>query len=480
MAEVGKEKKHIGRFFIAAVFFILAAYTALCAAVDTDRILPRTEAGDVDIGGMTLAEAADTLKEHEEEFRKAAVFTVSAEEMIYKVEAGDALAFDGDALAEQALARSRGAFWGRGFFKLVNYFAGYHMGIFSGAEDTELFHKCLEESGVLKAGSAKQLSYETDGEWLMITKGTAGTAVDEERLTEKILFYAGKGGRKMIDCPMVFVKEAPVDLERIYEEIHTDVVNAAIDIDNGCSIVESVTGVDFDLKEARAALSATEGGGTARIPLILTQPEITTQDMQENLFADVLGTYRTAVGGTQGRKANVRLAAEKCDGAILLPGDEFSFNGTVGEQTAERGFYEANGILNGQIVQVYGGGICQVSTTIFDAALYAGLEITERWNHDLVPRYVPAGMDAAVSWPGYDFRFANDTIYPVKMEVRYEGGYLTVNLLGTKTDDTVVEIETKELGLINGYREVETYRKNYTEDKSQVYVEQAVYSSYLR
>lgn len=479
MAGKRKNRRSAGLLFAAALT-LFAAYTALCAMVDTEHILPGTEADGVDIGGMTCAEAAGTLKGHEGEFREGAVFTVSAEETIYTVEAGDALAFSGDALAERALARSRGIFFGRGFFLLEGLLAGHRMGAFAGIEDMEMFHECLEESGVLEAGSAKLPSYETDGEWLLIAKGAAGTAVDEERLTGKILFYAEKGGSKTIDCPMLSVKEASVDLERIYKEIHTDAVNATIDAGNGCAIVESVTGVDFDMEEARRALNGTEAGGTARIPLILTEPEISTRDLQENLFADVLGTYTTAVGGTQGRKANVRLAAEKCDGAVLLPGDEFSFNAAVGEQTAETGFHEANGILNGQIVQVYGGGICQVSTTIFDAALYAGLEITERWNHDLVPRYVPAGMDAAVSWPGYDFKFSNSTAYPAKLEVRYEGGYLTVNVLGTKTDDTVIEIETKELGIINGYRDVETYREHYNGDKSQVYIEQAAYSSYLR
>lgn len=479
MAGKSKNRRNTG-LLLAAVLTLLAAYTALCAMVDMEHILPGTTVEGVDIGGMALTEAADILKAHEEEFREAAVLTVSAAGAVYTMEAGKALKFDGDALAEEALGRSRGAFFGRGFFLLEGLSAGHRMGAFSGIEDTKMFHKCLEESGVLEAGSAKIPFYELAGEWLMITKGAAGTAVDEEKLMQKILSVLQKGGRKTIKCPMASVKEVSVDLERIYKEIHTDAVNATIDVGNGCAIVESVTGVDFDVEEARKALNETEAGEAASVPLILTEPEISTRDLQENLFADVLGTYTTAVGGTQGRKANVRLAAEKCDGAVLLPDDEFSFNAAVGEQTAETGFYEANGILNGQIVQVYGGGICQVSTTIFDAALYAGLEITERWNHDLVPRYVPAGMDAAVSWPGYDFRFSNNTIYPVRLEVRYEGGYLTVNVLGTKTDDTVIEIETKELGLINGYREVETYREHYNGDKSQVYIEQAAYSSYLR
>ena len=270
-----------------------------------------------------------------------------------------------------------------------------------------------------------------------------------------------------------------VDLDQIYEEIYQEPIDATLDPENDYRIVESAAGFGFDKEEARRMLEEAEEGSTVAVPLVYIEPQISTQNLQECLFRDLLGSYTTKVSGASNRTTNVQLAADSCNGAILLTEEVFSFNDAVGEQTGERGFQKANAILNGEIIQAYGGGICQVSSTIFAAALYAGLEIPERWNHDLAPKYIPAGMDAAVSWDVLDFQVANNTAYPVKLEVDYTDGYLTVNVLGTKTDDTIVEIETQEVDSSSGYREVETYRKNYNEDKSQVFVEKIAHSVYL-
>lgn len=108
---------------------------------------------------------------------------------------------------------------------------------------------------------------------------------------------------------------------------------------------------------------------------------------------DLLASYSTKVTGSYNRLFNIQLAVEKCEDTILLAGEEFSFNDTVGDQNEETGFLISDGVENGKIVPAYGGGICQLSSTIFMAALYADLEIVERWNHDLVARYVPAGLD---------------------------------------------------------------------------------------
>lgn len=339
----------------------------------------------------------------------------------------------------------------------------------------------IEESGILKAGSTVQTTYRVEADRIIFTMGTAGTAVDTTKLAEQLEAAAAKRRyKKVIACPMTDGVVEPVDIDRIYREVFQEAIDASLDPDDDYKIVESATGLAFDKEEASHMLADAEEGSTVVVPLVHTEPQITTQDLKEYLFRDLLASYTTKVTGTSGRMTNVRLASDSCDGAVLLAGEEFSFNDAVGEQTEETGFQKANGILNGEIVQVYGGGICQVSSTIFAAALYAGLEISERWNHDLAPRYIPAGMDAAVSWDVLDFRIANNTEYPLKMEVIYTDGYLTVNILGTKTDGTIIEIETEPVDSSNGYREVETYRKNYNEDKSQVFIEQVAYSVYLR
>ena len=114
------------------------------------------------------------------------------------------------------------------------------------------------------------------------------------------------------------------------------------------------------------------------------------------------------------------------------------------------------------MIQAYGGGICQVSTTLFIPALYAGLDIPERWCHTYVSSYADPGMDAAVAWGDLDFRIVNDKKYPVKLEVSYENGSLTATIWGTKTEDTPIEIETKELDSSDRSLEVQTIRKMYS------------------
>ncbi len=151
----------------------------------------------------------------------------------------------------------------------------------------------------------------------------------------------------------------------------------------------------------------------------------------------------------------------------------------MGEQTAETGFKKANAILDGKIIQAYGGGICQVSTTIFEAALYAGLEIPERWCHTYISSYADAGMDAAVAWDALDLRIANNQKYPVKLEVTYENGRLTAVLWGTRAEELPVEIETEILDDSGDFLKVMTYRKIFSADRSHFSIEKIAYSEYL-
>ena len=197
------------------------------------------------------------------------------------------------------------------------------------------------------------------------------------------------------------------------------------------------------------------------------------------MFADKLASYTTRVRGTENRKDNIRLAVEKCNGAVLQHGDIFSYNDMVGEQTAETGYKLANATSDGQVVQAYGGGICQVSSTIFAAALYANLFIEERWEHEFVSSYIDAGMDAAVAWGFMDFKIYNNKEYPIRIDIAYTDDLLTVDIWGTKTDNSIVEIDTEIVDDSDGKLCVQTNRKVYNEDKSRVLVEQAAFSTYI-
>lgn len=155
------------------------------------------------------------------------------------------------------------------------------------------------------------------------------------------------------------------------------------------------------------------------------------------LFRDVLASCTTYVSGAWGRIQNVRKAAQNISGTVLNCGDQFSYNDAIGPTTADYGFYAAPGYVGGKTVDVYGGGVCQVSSTLYYATLKADLEIVMRYCHQYAPGYIKWGCDATV-YDGFpDFIFANNTDYPIKIVTYWNNNNVTVEILGTKVDDSI-------------------------------------------
>ena len=186
-------------------------------------------------------------------------------------------------------------------------------------------------------------------------------------------------------------------------------------------------------------------GETLTVQADIQQPEVTAADLKAVLFRDVLGEAKTHVSGSAGRIGNVKLSAQIINGLVLNSGETFSYNGSVGKRTADRGFKPAPAYVKGETVDEIGGGICQTSSTLYLACLLSNLEITERYAHRYVPAYIAWGMDATVSWGGPDYKFTNNTLYPVKIVTKYEKGYLTVQILGTNVDGTYVKMSNEVL-----------------------------------
>ena len=199
------------------------------------------------------------------------------------------------------------------------------------------------------------------------------------------------------------------------------------------------------MDEAQALLDAAEPGETVTVPAQVELPAVTAEELEQLLFRDVLGEARTHVGGTSARRSNVKLSAAAINGYVMNTGDVFSYNGVVGQRTAARGYKAAPAYVQGETVDEIGGGICQTSSTLYLACLRSNLSITERYAHRYVPAYITAGMDATVSWGGPDYKFTNDTLYPIKIVTKYENNYLTVQVLGTNVDGTSVKMTNEWL-----------------------------------
>lgn len=480
MKERGKRKRYIPLILGEVVALLFIAYVILCFEADSEHILPGTMVNGKDLSGMTWEEAAEKLNKAADARKKEAVIRVSFDGEIYPVAVGNAMEFDGETLAGEILERGRSGFWKGGITYLGALLWGYTVEAPPEIKSMDALYGELEAAGLLDTDDSVQTSYRQEGKHLIFQMGTTGEKVDTGKLAEMILEAAAKKDyQDVIECPKIFGAVEPVDLEQVYQEIHVEMANATLDPSNGYAVVEGICGVGFDREKAQRMLDGAKEGDTVTIDLIYTEPEISAENLEENLFMDLLGSYSTKVTGSYNRLFNIELAVEKCEDTVLLAGEEFSFNDTVGDQNAETGFLISYGVENGKVVPAYGGGICQLSSTIFMAALYADLEIVERWNHDLVSGYVPAGLDAAVAWGELDFRIANNTAYPIEMEIIDANGYLTVNLWGTRTNDHFVELEREIISNPGEPLEVLAYRIVYDSEGNQLRREKIAHSKYM-
>ncbi len=182
----------------------------------------------------------------------------------------------------------------------------------------------------------------------------------------------------------------------------------------------------------------------ARVTVNTIAPERSTAEAQAMHITKRVAGYETFYGGDANRIHNVQLVSRLIDKTLIAPGEEFSFNRRTGERTAEKGFLEAPVIINGELQTGLGGGVCQVSTTVFNAAYEAGLDIKARANHALYISHYPTGRDATVNYPDLDLRFVNDTGNWLLLRTFVGGSSLYVGLYGTPVNRRV-ETETSAL-----------------------------------
>lgn len=208
----------------------------------------------------------------------------------------------------------------------------------------------------------------------------------------------------------------------------------AINASGTVRIIPSVAGVAIDVPRSAARILAAAEQPTSRVArLVLSErlPARTTAKAQAMGITGTVATYETFYGGEPNRIHNVQLVAHLIDGKLIAPGTTFSFNGATGERSAEKGFLEAPVIINGELQTGLGGGVCQVSTTVFNAAYEAGLPITARTNHALYISHYPLGRDATVNYPDIDLKFVNDTGHWLLLRTLVGPSSLTVGLYGT-------------------------------------------------
>ena len=486
-----KRAKIITIVCVCVVALLLAGAAGFGVYVSgSDAIYPKVSVNGTDVGGMTVDEAAKALAAAGFGEGDKTITVALPLEHTLTVDAADV----GAELTAQKAAQSAYDFCHGG--TIVENVMAYVRCLVKGAaleakptvDEAALGDIVRSEVTKVKAGLMTS-GVEVKGETLEVIKGASAVEIDETELLGliKAAFEEMRYGE--LDYEVEVNASVELDIDELYDSICCEAEDAYYDKEKN-EVVESVTGVSFDRAEAQKLWDAAELGETVEIPLTITEPEKDTEYVESRLFADSFGepVVTTLAGSTQNRITNIKLAVEAINGIILAPGEQFSYNDALGERTAERGYKAAGAYANGEVVQEIGGGICQVSSSLYYAALLANLQIDVRVCHYFPVAYLPPGLDATVSWGGPEFKFTNDRDWPIKIvaSVDTTKNTVSVQLLGTDEDGSYVQM-TYATWLVygnseypetaTGYKAV-TYRNIYDKNGTLLSKEQEAYSEY--
>lgn len=315
--------------------------------------------------------------------------------------------------------------------------------------DEDQLTKYLQDLSTQLPDAVVQSSYYIENSNLIITAGKEGNIVDTEKTIENI--KTAISNFSCVDTPVeIAVKTEqpnPIDIEKIHNEIYKEPVNAYY-TQNPFMVYPSEDGVDFNISIDEAKSIISEVKDEYIIPLKYSKPNVTTNMIGTEAFPDLLSSFSTKYSARDtNRTTNLKLASNKINGTVIMPGEIFSYNKVVGARTIAAGYKEAPIYLSGQVVDGLGGGICQITSTLYNAVIYANLEIVERSNHQFVPSYVTASRDATVVYGALDFKFKNNRDYPIKLVCSVSGGVASFQIFGMKTEnDYEVSISSYETG----------------------------------
>ena len=459
-------KKSSKKKVVIIAIIIILLILAICSTVfglanmNSDKIAQGISIGNVNVSGKTKAEAKALLEQKTETKKtedlkiKTNVKTEEDKDFSGNISFEQLkLDYNIDESIEKAFQIGRDSnVVVNNFNVLKTFFQKNNSDIVYNYDQEELENQIESINGKIP-GAVKESSYyvDKDEKELVITRGEKGIRINPDIVKQEVENEIKNvdTSEKEIDLSTEEKKPEPIDLDKVYSEVHTEPKDAYYTKDP-FTLYPHVDGIDFDISMEEAKKLLEENKEEYVIPLKITKPDITTDEIGSEGFPDLLGTYKTYYNSSnKDRTTNLRLASNKIDGTVLMPGETFSYNKVVGERTIAAGYKEAPIYAGGKVVDGIGGGICQVSSTLYNAVIFANLDIVSRTNHRFVPSYVTAGRDATVVYGSIDFKFKNTRKYPIKIESSVSGGVAKVSIYGMKEEKEYdVKIETKITGSI--------------------------------
>lgn len=443
------------------------------------QIVSDVSVGGVEIGGLTKGEAKKALqaafgeqfsqKTMEINFSEAGTvleklnIRYPANSLLISPEESHAK-LDAAAAVKAAYALGRTDLDGSRTMSLLPYLGLDEAAIRSVADSyAQQLAQLYRDSSYTVQGTAPDVTnYDesTPCQTVTLFRGYPGIEIDADALYAEILEGYNTGSFAVSYQGTVSAKK-PVspDLDGLWEQTRLAPEDPSVDL-TSYQVIPGVHGYEFNLAEARQQFQNLAYGESALISLHYTNPEIADEDAY---FQDVLGHCETPHGDNENRNGNLRKACGMLDGLVLQPGQELSYNEALGPRTKELGWLPAPAYSGTKLVDSPGGGICQVSSTLYLASVYSELTIVERHNHGYPVSYIPLGMDATVSWGFADLKIRNDSPLPVKIQAEESDGYVRISILGTETRDYNVE-----MSYTVGGRYVRTYMSKIDKETGEV------------
>lgn len=463
-----EHKSHIGLLIFSIIFFIVFILASVFSTVfafiniNNTTFVSGISILGIDVSGLSKDDAKQKVSDDVSNRLSTDVIFKHNDETYTLLPSSVGGSFDIDKVIDDAYSVGRSGNIFQNNFAILDAMINSKNFIPDFSFNSDSFDDSISQMNSNFADGIVEPSYDISRNNLIIKSGKNGNIVDSDKI--KSLFVdkltVVPYNTDSIEVP-VFSKEAnKIDIDAIHSEIYKEAQDASYTT-NPYVVYPSSNGLDFNISidEAKALITGDKDSYT--IPLKTLYPNVKTSDIGIEAFPNLLSSYSTSFASSSSNRAtNVSLATNKINGKVLMPGEVFSFNDTVGKRTPQAGFKVAGVYMNGQVATDYGGGICQVSSTLYNAVLRANLEIVDRSNHMFEVGYVPIGTDATVSWGAPDFKFKNSRSYPIKIVTSSSNRKCVVKFYGLKeSEEYDIEIVSYRTGSV-------PYRTTYTTDSS--------------
>ena len=431
-----KVKKIIISIIIVAILALLFSTVFALTNINNERIISGVTIKGVEVSGLTKEEAMAKL---ETVYSEKLNNNIMLQYQDFESELNPTLMevkYDIEKAVNEAFSLGRDSNIFINNYNILGTLIGKRDFNVDMAINEEITKQTINDIGANLPGIMMESSYSIEEDELIIIRGKEGIVISTDTLLSEVkdMLNDIHETDNTIEIPVETKTPQEIDIDKIHSEVYQEPQDAYY-TKEPFTVYPEVEGIDFDVEKAKEII-ASEVKDEYVIELIITKPKVTIEDIGTEAFPDRLSTFSTRYDASdKDRTTNLVIACQKLNGKVIMPGEIFSYNATLGPRTYAAGYRNGKIYENGQVVDGLGGGICQISSTLYNAALMSDMEIVERRNHQFVTSYVSEGRDATVVYGATDFKFKNTRTYPVRLVASAKGGVATVSVYGIKEAD---------------------------------------------